>query len=58
MATLPFRSLLEVKMRKIKKIDFMSLLDELQKYAEKEFDGNLNAAVRFLVKKGLMNEQH
>lgn len=45
-------------MRKIKKIDFMSILEDLQKYAEEEFDGNLNAAVRFLVKKGLANEQH
>jgi len=43
-------------MRVLKKIDFMSLLDDLQEYADKNFDGNLNQAVRYLVRKGLNDE--
>ncbi len=36
-------------------IDFRELFDSVQKYANKNCDGNFNMAVRQLVKKGLSN---
>ncbi len=39
-----------------KLIDFKSLNDEIQKYADLHFEGNFSLAVRALIKRGLGNE--
>jgi len=39
-----------------KLIDFKELWQAIQFYADENYDGNFNMAVRALVKKGLCNE--